>query len=159
MLQIASLQTAGPRGVQAFAGTALHAGVRQLVSARSPRRTRASLLTLSAFVLVPTGDGSCDHLDDQSISLPSEIVLTSGLFEVGRESPADIVVAVPTVSTRHAMLRLENSKVSVTDLSSTNGTYIDDEELVPLRAVEMSVGKEVTFGDMFLAKFKLEERT
>ena len=32
MLQIASLQTAGPRGVQAFAGTALHAGVRQLVS-------------------------------------------------------------------------------------------------------------------------------
>ncbi len=29
MLQIASLQTAGPRGVQAFAGNALHAGVRQ----------------------------------------------------------------------------------------------------------------------------------
>ncbi len=41
----------------------------------------------------------------------------------------------------------ENSKVSVTDLSSTNGTYI--EELVPLRAVEMSVGKEVTFGKGF----------
>ena len=78
----------------------------------------------------------------------------------------------------------ENNKVSVTDLSSTNGTYIDDEELVPLRAVEMSVGTEVTFGestcilqtvqqvlysqhlhiscghagDMFLAKFKLQER-
>ena len=80
----------------------------------------------------------------------------------------------------------------MTDLSSTNGTYIDDEELVPLRAVEMSVGTEVTFGmsrqpaasksqqmhigfafclrgfclfafclfagDMFLAKFRLEER-
>lgn len=83
-----------------------------------------------------------------------------------------------------AWVHAENSKVSVTDLSSTNGTYIDDEELVPLRAVEMSVGKEVTFGkgfgifrlvpqlytqssfytkcgagDMFLAKFKLEERT
>jgi pSer/pThr/pTyr-binding forkhead associated (FHA) protein len=27
-------------------------------------------------------------------------------MQVGRESPADIVVAVPTVSTRHAMLRL-----------------------------------------------------
>ncbi len=45
-----------------------------------------------------------------------------------------------------AWVHAENSKVSVTDLSSTNGTYIDDEELVPLRAVEMSVGKEVTFG-------------
>lgn len=41
----------------------------------------------------------------------------------------------------------ENNKVSVTDLSSTNGTYIDDEELVPLRAVELSVGTEVTFGE------------
>lgn len=112
----------------------------------------------SAFVLVPTGDGSCDHLDDQSVPLPKEIELKNGLYEVGRESPADIVVAVPTVSTRHAMLRLENNKVSVTDLSSTNGTYLDDEELVPLRATEMSVGKEITFGDMFLAKFKLEER-
>lgn len=111
----------------------------------------------SAFVLVPTGDGSCDHLD-QSVSLPKEIELKNGLYEVGRESPADIVVAVPTVSTRHAMLRLENSKVSVTDLSSTNGTYLDDEELVPLRATEMPVGTEITFGDMFLAKFKLEER-
>lgn len=73
----------------------------------------------------------------------------------------------------------------MTDLSSTNGTYLDDEELVPLRAIEMSVGTEITFGnnvaywqpvakysvkgiatlnagcftgDMFLAKFKLEER-
>ena len=32
------------------------------------------------------GDGSCDHLDDQSISLPSEIVLKSGLFEVRVQS-------------------------------------------------------------------------
>ena len=103
------------------------------------------------------------------------------LAQIGRESPADIIVAVPTVSTRHAMLRLgkeltqslssltllvvspvwsfgvttprifcicaENNRVSVTDLSSTNGTYVDDEELVPLRAIEMSVGAEVTFGN------------
>ena len=117
------------------------------------------------------------------------------LWQVGRESPADIIVAVPTVSTRHAMLRLgagpsivsscflnfaswtpclntlqlscicyklsaepskpqqmcnapaENNRVSVTDLSSTNGTYLDDEELVPLRAIEMSVGTEITFGN------------
>lgn len=36
----------------------------------------------------------------------------------------------------------------MTDLSSTNGTYLDDEELVPLRAVEMSVGAEITFGNI-----------
>ena len=37
--------------------------------------------------------------------------------------------------------------MSVTDLSSTNGTYVDDEELVPLRAIELSIGAEVTFGN------------
>lgn len=44
----------------------------------------------------------------------------------------------------------ENNRVSVTDLSSTNGTYLDDEELVPLRAIEMSVGTEITFGNNFV---------
>lgn len=126
-------------------------------------------------------------------------------WQVGRESPADIIVPVPTVSTRHAMLRLgavlthglycassrsclrtylwllltcccfyllchqncvtsarhpgapaENNRVSVTDLSSTNGTYLDDEELVPLRAIQMSVGAEITFGNslyLFTGKY------
>ena len=35
-----------------------------------------------------------------------EVLKAMCLRQVGRESPADIVVAVPTVSTRHAMLRL-----------------------------------------------------
>lgn len=38
--------------------------------------------------------------------LPGEIVLREGLYELGREEPADVIVAVPTVSTRHAMLRV-----------------------------------------------------
>ena len=40
----------------------------------------------------------------------------------------------------------ENDKLSITDLNSTNGTYIDDQELVPMRAMEVSIGAEVTFG-------------
>lgn len=40
----------------------------------------------------------------------------------------------------------EDDKLSITDLNSTNGTYIDDEELVPMRAMEISTGAEVTFG-------------
>ncbi|KAL3140521.1 hypothetical protein ABBQ32_005103 [Trebouxia sp. C0010 RCD-2024] len=144
MLQTPALQ--GCRGVVGAVRPAIQR--LRLPSARARRCLgRGRLGIRSAFVLVPTGDGSCDHLDDQSVPLPKEIELKNGLYEVGRESPADIVVAVPTVSTRHAMLRLENNKVSVTDLSSTNGTYLDDEELVPLRATEMSVGKEITFGN------------
>jgi hypothetical protein len=29
-----------------------------------------------------------------------------GVFEVGRAQPADIIIAIPTVSTRHALLRV-----------------------------------------------------
>ncbi len=52
------------------------------------------------------GDGSTKHLE-KPVSLPGEIALDQeGLYELGREQPADIIVPVPTVSTRHAMLRV-----------------------------------------------------
>ena len=38
--------------------------------------------------------------------MPGEITLKEGLYELGREEPADVIVPVPTVSTRHAMLRV-----------------------------------------------------
>ena len=57
------------------------------------------------MVLRPTGDGSSDHLDAE-VQPPGIINLIEGLQEVGRESPADVVCAVPTVSSRHAMIRV-----------------------------------------------------
>ena len=54
------------------------------------------------------GNGSCRHLD-REVQRPSSISLDSGVFEVGREAPADIVVPVPTVSGHHAMLRIGKS--------------------------------------------------
>jgi len=114
-------------------------------------------------VLRPTGDGSFDHLD-RAVELPGEIKLTEGLQELGRESPADVVCAVPTVSTRHAMIRVEAGQVNITDLNSTNGTFVkfpeaeDEEELVPMRATPVPVGAEIIFGDMYLARFQLEDR-
>jgi pSer/pThr/pTyr-binding forkhead associated (FHA) protein len=52
----------------------------------------------------------------------------------------------------------DKGKVSITDLSSTNGTFVNDEELVPMRSQEVPIGAEVIFGDIFLAKFLLEEQ-
>ena len=116
-----------------------------------------------------SGSGSCRHLDRQ-VPKPSSIALNSGVFEVGREIPADIVVPLPTVSGRHAMLQVgaslrlsskiswiletfdvllifaEGSSVRVTDLNSTNGTYIGGKQLEPMAAMELVIGEEVTFG-------------
>ena len=128
--------------------------------------------------------------------------------QVGRAAPADVLIAVPTVSSHHAMLRVSGAarEVLVTDLGSTNSTFIDGRELAPMEAVrrtpveaaallgcllllgvaaaaaapapaaaappafskgaratvcvcvqeQLTIGSEVTFGDQFLAAFRLD---
>ncbi|HEX4637583.1 MAG TPA: SpoIIE family protein phosphatase [Rhizomicrobium sp.] len=44
---------------------------------------------------------------------------------IGRTAPADIVLADSEVSRTHCRLTLENDSLIVTDLGSTNGTFID----------------------------------
>ncbi len=41
----------------------------------------------------------------------------------------------------------EGRKISVTDLGSTNGTYLDEEELPPNRAADLYVGSRIVFGE------------
>ena len=54
---------------------------------------------------LPAGNGNSDHIGDK-VALPSVIHLNDGVYEVGRTSPADIRIDVPTVSSRHALLRV-----------------------------------------------------
>lgn len=44
---------------------------------------------------------------------------------VGRVAPADIILDDRRVSRRHCMLEVEGDDLVVTDLNSTNGTYVD----------------------------------
>ena len=81
-----------------------------------------------------------------------------GIYELGRVDSADLVVPLPTVSARHATLSVgQDGSVIVTDLGSTNGTYLDGATLKPMEAVKVSVGSEIVFGDVHLASFVLEE--
>lgn len=109
----------------------------------------------SRLVLMPTGNGSWDHIGEKT-AMPKPIELKDGVYEVGRAEPADIVIQIPTVSSRHALLRVENDKMSITDLNSTNGTVVNGQELTPMDNVEVAPGAEVIFGDMYLARFQLD---
>lgn len=53
----------------------------------------------------PAGNGSFEHIGDE-VPQPQPIILKEGVFEVGRASPADIQIPIPTVSSRHALLRV-----------------------------------------------------
>jgi hypothetical protein len=53
------------------------------------------------------------------------VVGPAGL-KIGRTAPADIIVSEPSVSRQHCVIEIAADKVRVSDLNSTNGTYIDN---------------------------------
>jgi len=55
---------------------------------------------------VVIGDKATQHIGGGVPPVVSEVNLISGVYEVGREKPADIVIPVPTVSARHALIRI-----------------------------------------------------
>ncbi|GLC37191.1 hypothetical protein PLESTB_000989800 [Pleodorina starrii] len=125
------------------------------ISGRASRRSH--VLVSNKLVLQPTGSGSCEHLDGEKVDVPGPVVLREGTLDVGRVDPCDIVLPVPTVSSRHAILTVEGDKVLVIDVNSTNGTAINGNEIKAMDYVELPIGGEIVFGDEHLAKFTLQK--
>jgi pSer/pThr/pTyr-binding forkhead associated (FHA) protein len=63
-------------------------------------------------------------------------LLLPGVTRVGRHPYSDIALDHITVSRRHCRIRLDSNGLSLRDLSSTNGSYVNDRlvEETPLRA-------------------------
>jgi hypothetical protein len=70
----------------------------------------------------------------------TRFVVTSAGLRLGRTAPADIVVPGSAVSRAHCLVELSGDTLRVTDLNSTNGTFIDNKriersELLPVGAI------------------------
>ena len=72
------------------------------------------------------------------------VVSPSGL-RIGRTAPADIVIADPRVSRVHCLVELADDRLQVSDLNSTNGTFIDGKR-VHGRAF-LDLGSVIRVGD------------
>lgn len=55
---------------------------------------------------------------------------------IGRNSSNDIALNEPVVSGKHAAISLEGGVVSIVDLDSTNGTYVNDRLLVDKKPLQ-----------------------
>lgn len=75
-------------------------------------------------------------------------VLGSASLKIGRSAPADIVLAHPSVSREHCLIGLANDELFVTDLNSTNGTFIDGQRVG--RATILPVGAVLKVGQVLL---------
>ncbi|WP_431240986.1 FHA domain-containing protein (plasmid) [Mycolicibacterium aichiense] len=67
-------------------------------------------------------------------------------LRLGREEgieTEDVFRAVMNVSRRHAELRYDGRRLSVTDTASSNGTFVDDQQLPPLVEYELRPGQSL----------------
>lgn len=77
----------------------------------------------------------------------TKFVLDKEVVSIGRNPESDIFLNDISVSRRHAEVRHESGRYSVTDLGSLNGTYLNRQRV---DRSELSSGDEVQVG-----KFKL----
>jgi hypothetical protein len=87
-------------------------------------------------------------LEPEDAELADEIVIASSGVKIGRKAPADIVLSHKSISREHCMIGLANDELLVTDLNSTNGTYIDDVRIN--RATILPVGSVLKLGEVSL---------
>jgi pSer/pThr/pTyr-binding forkhead associated (FHA) protein len=90
----------------------------------------------------PLFDGSWLELPDgNSLWLKDRCV-------IGRQEGCDLVLATPALSRQHALLAAAPGGYTLTDLQSSNGTYLNREPV--RRPVPLRDGDEIRIGDMTL---------
>jgi hypothetical protein len=76
-----------------------------------------------------------------------QVPLTGEVLTIGRLSDCDIVLRDKGVSRRHAQVRDEGGRLTITDLGSTNGTRLNGQSV---GSRELSDGDRVTIGTTIL---------
>src|SRR5262245_26397286 len=70
-------------------------------------------------------------------------VLDEGKFLLGRSSQCELVVNDASVSRQHAQITVDSIGVTLRDLSSRNGTFVNEQRI---RAQRIKLGEPLRFG-------------
>lgn len=79
--------------------------------------------------------------------------LTQDQMIIGRDPAADIVVGDQSISRKHAKVTKEEGKVTLTDLGSINGTYVNDKKIDPSIPILLAKEDMVKLGNSIILKF------
>ncbi len=98
--------------------------------------------------------------------IPALIIISGDLFGqiinlnekkkvyIGRGSECDVVIDNPSLSRKHCVVRNENGVITIEDLNSTNGTFING---VRITKTELKSGQRVFLGDVCAFKFAYQD--
>lgn len=78
--------------------------------------------------------------------------LTQDEMIIGRDPTVEIPLADMSISRRHAQIKRQNKTVTVMDLGSSNGTYVNDRKITPNQPTVLSKEDMVKLGN-FILKF------
>jgi len=81
------------------------------------------------------------HEDGTIVDITKEIMIA------GRSQHADISMESQKCSRTHALIRLEGNVVTLIDLRSKNGTYVNQIKIEPNSAHYLRAGDQIRFGD------------
>src|SRR5512135_775122 len=92
--------------------------------------------------------------------LGKRFVLNSKTMVIGRGSECQIPILDSSLSRAHAqVLKKESGRFYVSDLGSTNGTYLNEQKLTSSRAVEVKNGDLLKMGNLifkFIGRGKID---
>ncbi|GAB2234927.1 hypothetical protein Droror1_Dr00004198 [Drosera rotundifolia] len=109
------------------------------------------------WLLEPVGDGDWRHIGYR-VQMPGSYEIVSDEVTIGRvPDKADLVIPVATVSGLHAKIQRKGGSLFITDLGSTNGTFIDEKRLKPGLKANVQPGSFIAFGDIHLAIFRVSK--
>ncbi|XP_021720627.1 uncharacterized protein LOC110688217 [Chenopodium quinoa] len=111
---------------------------------------------VQGWILEPVGDGDWKHIGFK-VPMPGAYeIFSSDEMVIGREpQKADLVIPVATVSGMHARIQNKEGSLYISDLDSTNGTYINEKRVQPGFTAVVPPGSLLTFGDTHLAIFRV----
>lgn len=106
------------------------------------------------FLLSSTPGEEAPEAQGPSVALTNtrtrqKFELAQGTYSVGREN-ADVLLSDPSVSRRHAEIRVTDDGAVVQDLGSTNGTSVGSHRLAEGEEAVLEDGQEVRFGNSVL---------
>ncbi len=81
---------------------------------------------------------------DQRAGVADHYDLEAGDVVVGRGVDAGLQIAHPTISSQHARFAVDADGCSITDLGSSNGTWVNDHRIA--RAARLGPGDRITLG-------------